>query len=237
MVKMNKDNFVKYLNEYQIKYNDDILKKLDIYANFLLEYNSHTNLTAIRNIEDIYLKHFLDSILLLVKFDIEKNAKILDIGTGAGFPGVILKIFRSDLDITLLDSNNKKITFLNELIKKLELNNIKAVNDRAENFIKNNREAFDYVTSRAVSSLNVLSELSIPFVKINGYFIPMKGNYEPELNDSLNAINVLGGELIKTIDYLLPVENSNRSIIVIKKNKSTETCYPRLYDKIKKKPL
>ena len=234
---MNKDNFVKYLNEYQIKYNDDILKKLDIYANFLLEYNSHTNLTAIRNIEDIYLKHFLDSILLLVKFDIEKNAKILDIGTGAGFPGVILKIFRSDLDITLLDSNNKKITFLNELIKKLELNNIKAVNDRAENFIKNNREAFDYVTSRAVSSLNVLSELSIPFVKINGYFIPMKGNYEPELNDSLNAINVLGGELIKTIDYLLPVENSNRSIIVIKKNKSTETCYPRLYDKIKKKPL
>lgn len=231
------NEFINYLDEYQIKYNDDILKKLDIYANFLLEYNSHTNLTAIRNIEDVYLKHFLDSILLLVNFDIEKNAKILDIGTGAGFPGVILKIFRSDLDITLLDSNNKKITFLNELIKKLELNNIKAVNDRAENFIKNNREAFDYVTSRAVSSLNVLSELSIPFVKINGYFIPMKGNYELELNDSLNAINILGGELIKTIDYLLPVENSNRSIIVIKKNKSTESCYPRLYDKIKKKPL
>ncbi len=231
------NEFINYLDEYQIKYNDDILKKLDIYANFLLEYNRHTNLTAIRNIEDVYLKHFLDSILLLVNFDIEKNAKILDIGTGAGFPGVILKIFRSDLDITLLDSNNKKITFLNELIKKLELNNIKAVNDRAENFIKTNREGFDYVTSRAVSSLNVLSELSIPFVKINGYFIPMKGNYELELNDSLNAINVLGGELIKTIDYLLPVENSNRSIIVIKKNKSTETCYPRLYDKIKKKPL
>ena len=231
------NEFINYLDEYQIKYNDDILKKLDIYANFLLEYNSHTNLTAIRNIDDVYLKHFLDSILLLVNFDIEKNAKILDIGTGAGFPGVILKIFRSDLNITLLDSNNKKITFLNELIKKLELNNIKAVNDRAENFIKTNREAFDYVTSRAVSSLNVLSELSIPFVKINGYFIPMKGNYELELNDSLNAINILGGELIKTIDYLLPVENSNRSIIVIKKNKSTETCYPRLYDKIKKKPL
>lgn len=234
---MNKDKFINYLDEYQIKYNDDILKKLDIYANFLLEYNSHTNLTAIRNIEDVYLKHYLDSILLLVNFDMKKNAKILDVGTGAGFPGVILKIFRSDLDITLLDSNNKKITFLNELIKKLELNNVKAVNDRAENFIKNNREAFDYVTSRAVSSLNVLSELSIPFVKLNGYFIPMKGNYELELNDSLNAINILGGELIKTIDYLLPIENSNRSIIVIKKNKSTESCYPRLYDKIKKKPL
>ena len=234
---MNKDNFINFLIDNNVQYDENILKKLDIYANFLIEYNSHTNLTAIRNIEDIYLKHFLDSILLLVKFDIEKNAKVLDIGTGAGFPGVILKIFRPDLDITLLDSNNKKITFLNELIKKLELNNIKAVNDRAENFIKTNREGFDYVTSRAVSSLNVLSELSIPFVKVNGYFIPMKGNYELELKESLNAINVLGGQVVKTIDYLLPVENSNRSIIVIKKNKSTETCYPRLYDKIKKKPL
>lgn len=237
MVKMNKDNFINFLIDNNVQYDENILKKLDIYANFLIEYNKHTNLTAIRNIEDIYLKHFLDSILLLVKFDIEKNAKILDIGTGAGFPGVILKIFRPDLDITLLDSNNKKITFLNELIKKLELNNIMAVNDRAENFIKTNREGFDYVTSRAVSSLNVLSELSIPFVKVNGYFIPMKGNYELELKESLNAINVLGGQVVKTIDYLLPVENSNRSIIVIKKNKSTETCYPRLYDKIKKKPL
>ncbi len=234
---MNKDQFIKYLIDNNIQYNEEMLNQLDIYASFLLEYNSHTNLTAIRNIEDVYLKHFLDSILLIKNWNFNSSAKVLDIGTGAGFPGVILKIFRPDLDITLLDSNNKKIVFLNELIGKLNLQNICVINDRAENFIINNREVFDYVTSRAVSNLNLLSELSIPFVKIGGYFIPMKGNYECELKDSLNAIKVLGGELIETIDYQLPIENSNRSIIVIKKNKATEQCYPRLYDKIKKKPL
>lgn len=231
------EEFVKYLEKYNIKYDSQILNKLEVYAEFLLEYNTHTNLTAIRNVEDVYLKHFLDSVLLLNHVDLKENSNILDIGTGAGFPGVILKIFRPDLNITLLDSNNKKITFLNELIKKLELNNIKAVNERAEEFIKENRENYDYVTSRAVSSLNVLSELSIPFVKVNGYFIPMKGNYEEELNDSINAIKILGGEVVKTIEYQLPIENSNRSIIIIKKNKPTDQCYPRLYDKIKKKPL
>lgn len=231
------EEFINYLNDNNIAYTDEILNALKIYADYLLEYNSHTNLTAFKTKEEVYLKHFLDSILLLAKYDIPNNAKILDIGTGAGFPGVIIKIFRPDTDIVLLDSNNKKITFLNNIIEKLSLTNIKTVNDRAENFIKNNRESFDIVTSRAVSNLNLLSELSIPFVKIGGYFLPMKGDVTEELNSSKNAITILGGTYINTINYELPIENSARSIVVIEKNKPTESIYPRLYDKIKKKPL
>ena len=231
------EEFINYLNDNNIAYTDEILNALEIYANYLLEYNSHTNLTAFKTKEEVYLKHFLDSILLLTKYDIPSNAKILDIGTGAGFPGVIIKIFRPDTEIVLLDSNNKKITFLNNLIEKLSLTNIKTVNDRAENFIKNNRESFDIVTSRAVSNLNLLSELSIPFVKIGGYFLPMKGDVTEEFNSSKNAITTLGGNYINTINYELPIENSARSIVVIEKIKPTESIYPRLYDKIKKKPL
>lgn len=234
---MNKESFIKYLIDNEIPYNEEMLNQLELYASFLLEYNSHTNLTAIRNVDEVYLKHFLDSILLLKNWDFKTNAKVLDIGTGAGFPGVILKIFRPDLEVTLLDSNNKKIIFLNELIKKLNLKNIYTVNDRAEKFIVNKREYFDVVTSRAVTNLNNLAELSIPFVKINGYFLPMKGNYEEELANSKVAITTLGAKFIKTINYLLPVENSKRSIIVIEKNEPTKNEYPRVYDKMKKKPL
>lgn len=232
---MNKETFKKLLTENNISYNDDILNKLDIYANFLLEYNSHTNLTAIRNIEDVYLKHFLDSALILKYYDI--NGDILDIGSGAGFPGMVLKIFKPEINITLLDSNNKKTTFLKELTKKLELNGVTIICDRAENYIKENREKFDFVTPRAVANLNTLSELCIPFVKVGGYFLPMKANVEEEFNNSKNAINILGAEYIKTINYVLPIENSNRTILEIKKIKNTPDLYPRLYDKIIKKPL
>ena len=233
---MNKETFINYLNDNNINYNEDIINKLDIYLNFLMEYNTHTNLTALKTKEDIYLKHFIDSILFIKYIDIKDNQNILDIGTGAGFPGIILKIFKPSINLTVLDSNNKKTTFIKELTDKLNID-VEIINDRAENYIINKREYFDIVTSRAVSNLNTLSELSIPFVKINGYFLPMKGDVEEELSKSTNAIKVLGGNIEKIIDYKLPIEESKRSIVVIKKIKSSDSIYPRNYDKIIKKPL
>ena len=233
---MKLEEFIKYLDDNNINYNEDTLNKLDIYLNFLIEYNTHTNLTALKTKEDVYLKHFIDSILFLKYIDIKDNQNILDIGTGAGFPGIILKIFKPSINLTVLDSNNKKTTFIKELTNKLNIN-VEIINDRAENYIVDKREYFDIVTSRAVSNLNTLSELSIPFVKVGGYFLPMKGSVEEELNNSLDAIKILGGNIEKTIDYKLPIEESNRSIVVIKKIKSSESIYPRNYDKIIKKPL
>lgn len=233
---MNIENFVNELKKINITLNNKQLEQLNIYANFLIEYNKHTNLTSIKDIEEIYLKHFYDSITILKSNIIIDNQTILDIGTGAGFPGLVLKIINPTLNITLLDSNNKKITFLKELTKKLNIE-VELVNKRAEEYIKDKREYFDIVTSRAVKELNILSELSIPFVKVGGYFIAMKGNYEEELNKSKHAIEILGGILENIISFKLPVINANRSLIIIKKIKETNKIYPRLYDKIIKKPL
>ena len=234
---MNTDEFIKEVELLGIEVTNDKLDKLNRYYELLVEWNEKINLTAITEESEVYLKHFYDSLTLIKAYDLNKNIKVLDVGTGAGLPGIVLKIFFDNIDITLVDALNKRIKFLNIVIDELNLKNIDAIHARAEDFVKENIEKYDLVTSRAVAKLNILNEICIPTLKVGGYFIPMKGNYECELKDSLNAIKVLGGELIETIDYQLPIENSNRSIIVIKKNKATDQCYPRLYNKIKKKPL
>ena len=233
---MNKEEFIKQLAKDNIKIDDKTLEQLNIYKDFLIEYNKHTNLTAIKDEEDIYLKHFYDSIIVSKYYQF-KNQKILDIGTGAGFPGMVLKIFFPDLKLTLLDSNNKKIKFLNELCEKLKIKDINTICERAEDYCRKNRELFDIVTSRAVSNLTTLSELSIPFVKKGGYFIPLKGGNKEEIESAQDAISILGGTIEKEYYYSLPIEESKRTILLIKKNKNTPNLYPRQYSKIIKNPL
>ncbi len=232
---MNKELFCEKLKKINIYLTQEQIEKLEIYKNILIEYNSHTNLTAIKNEEGIYLKHFYDS-LTIQKYISGKN-KILDIGTGAGFPGMVLAIINPDCQFTLLDSNNKKIKFLQYLNSLLNIKNVEFINMRAEDYVKNNLEQFDIVTSRAVADLRILLELSIPALKLNGLFIPLKSSIEDEYNKSLTTLHILGGELISREELTLPIENSKRTILVIKHIKKTDLIYPRSYDKILKKPL
>lgn len=233
---MNINEFLIELQKLNIEPTKEQLSNLEKYKNLLIEYNKKFNLTAITKENDIYLKHFYDSLTLTKALDLNKELNLLDIGTGAGFPGLVLKIFFPKLNITLLDSNNKKITFLNTVIKELNLNNIICINKRAEE-LQNLRETFDVVTSRAVAHLRILSELAIPLLKVNGLFIPLKGDVTLELAESKSTITTLNSELISTINFKLPIENSTRTILTIKKNNPTPSVYPRPYDKIKKKSL
>ena len=233
---MNLNDFINELSKININLSNQQLNKLNTYKEFLIEYNKHTNLTRIIDDKDIYLKHFYDSLTLVKYVNFNNYSNLLDIGTGAGFPGMVLKIVYPHLNVTLLDSNNKKTTFLKELSNKLELD-IEVVNDRAENYIKNKRENFDIVVSRAVASLPILLELSISFVKKDGYFIAMKGNAQEELELAKNTPSKLNAKLESINNFKLPYENSDRTILIYKKLDITDNLYPRLYDKIIKKPL
>ena len=237
MVKMNKEEFINEVSKLGINLTEEQLNKLDIYAKFLVEYNSHTNLTAITEEDQIYLKHFYDSLTLVKAIDLTKINNLIDVGTGAGFPGMVIKILFPNIAVTLLDSNNKKISFLEELGNKLQLTNINYYHGRAEEFCLKNRETFDLVTARAVSNMTTLSELCLPLTKLNGYFIPLKGSNEEEINSSINAIKKLGGNIEEIIKFSLPYEESTRNIIKIKKVNNTPKEYPRRYDKIVKYPL
>lgn len=234
---MNKQEFLNKVEELGINLTEEQLNQLDTYCNFLLEYNSHTNLTAIKEEDQVYLKHFYDSLTFIKAIDVIKYNNLLDIGTGAGFPGMVLKIVFPELEVTLLDSNNKKINFLQELSTKLGLKKINFYHGRAEDFCIKNRESFDIVTARAVTNMTALSELCLPLVKLNGYFIALKGSNQEELNDSKNAIKILGGQIEDTINFELPYEGGERNIVKIIKQKITPKEYPRRYDKIVKKPL
>lgn len=232
---MNKEQFIEELEKINIILSKEQLTQLDIYKECLIEYNSHTNVTAIKDEEGIYLKHFYDS-LTMQKY-IKENDMVLDIGTGAGFPGMVLAIVNPNCNFVLLDSNNKKIKFLEFLNQKLQLNNVELVNKRAEEYVQNHLEKFDIVTSRAVADLRILAELSLPALKINGLFIPLKSNIDNELENSKYTIEILGGEVKSKESIILPIENSKRTILVIEHIKKTNTVYPRSYDKILKKPL
>lgn len=225
------------LNKININPTEEELKNLEIYANMLLEYNKRFNLTAITKIDEIYLKHFYDSLTLTKVIDLNSELKVLDIGTGAGFPSIVLKIFFPKLEITLLDSNNKKIMFLNDVIKELKLEGINTIHGRAEELPKEFREYFDIVTSRAVANLRVLAELSIPYVKVGGYFIALKGKADNEVNESLSTIKALDCKIEQQERFILPDNISERTIIKIKKEKTTPSTIPRKYDKIIKQPL
>ncbi len=237
MVKMNKDDFIKKVGELGINLSTKQLNDLDIYCDYLLEYNSHTNLTAIKDKEQVYLKHFYDSLTFIKALNLQEFTTLLDIGTGAGFPGMVLKIIYPDLEVTLLDSNNKKINFLQELAMKLKLTKLHFYHGRAEEFCIKNRESFDIVTARAVSSMPILSELCLPLVRVGGYFIAMKGSNVDEITSSKKAINTLGGRLEKIINFTLPNEKSGRNIAKVIKEKNTPLEYPRRYEKIIKNPL
>ena len=234
---MNKDEFIKEVKLLGIEVTNEKLEKLEKYYELLNEWNEKINLTAITDKEEVYLKHFYDSLTLVKAYDLNKNIKVCDVGTGAGLPGIVLKIFFENIDITLVDALNKRINFLNLVIKELNLKNITTVHQRAEEFAKNHYEEFDVVTSRAVAKLNILNELCIPILKINGYFIAMKANIDEELKESQNSLKILNSTVEKVVEFNLPKENSIRNLVVIKKLKGTEKKYPRNFDKIKKNPL
>ena len=233
---MHKEEFINALNDLGININDDQLQMLDTYYKMIIEYNSHTNLTRITEEKEVYLKHFYDSLTLYkaVKLD---NQSLLDVGTGAGFPGMVLKIVFPNLKVTLVDSLNKRIIFLNNVIEQLGLKNIVAIHSRAEDYAKYNKESFDIVTSRAVANLNTLSELCIPMVKIGGYFISMKADANLEVETAKNAIKTLGGVLKDTIIFNLLFDAGVRTLIKVEKVSKTNIKYPRKFSEIKKKPL
>lgn len=210
------------------------LNLLHRYQEMLVSFNKKFNLTAITKEEEIYLKHFYDSLCIVLSLDFKDDLKVLDIGTGAGFPGIVLKIFLPNLEVTLMDSNNKKISFLKEVIKELNLEGIFLKIKRAELITLEERESYDVVTSRAVAHTRILSELALPYLKVGGFFLPLKGDIEKELSESKEMITTLGGEIKDIIKYILPLENSKRSILKIEKKKRTPNIYPRSYDKIKK---
>ena len=233
---MTKEELYLELEKLGINLTDKQKEQLEIYKDFLIEYNKHTNLTRIIDENDIYLKHFYDSLTIVKYIDLSNKNTLLDIGTGAGFPGMVLKIVYPNLDVTLLDSNNKKITFLKQLSEKLNIN-INAIQARSEEYIKEKREYFDVVTSRAMANLRVLLELSIPYVKINGNFIAMKANASEELKEAGNTHEKLGAKLSSIQEFELIKENSKRTIIVYDKTSNTDTKYPRKYDIIIKKAI
>lgn len=228
------DNFIKLLIP---DITSEQLDQLYIYYEILIEESKKMNLTSITEIEDVYIKHFYDSILLSKTVDL-KSKSLVDVGTGAGFPGLVLKIIEPSLDVTLVEPTTKRCNFLKLVIEKLNLSNISVVNDRAENCIKDMREKYDYATARAVSNLRILLELLTPFVKVSGKVLPMKGSdYSLELHESKNAINILNLSLEKTYCFFLPLNKGTRNILLFSKNKKTHTVYPRPYQKIKKQPL
>ena len=237
-IKEFKEELKKYLIELNIELKEKQINQLYDYMNLLIEWNKKINLTAIIEPKEIILKHFVDS-LTISKYINEKST-LIDIGTGAGFPGIPLKILRDNINITLVDSLNKRIKFLDEVIEKLNLDNIKTVHGRAEEIGRNTeyREKFDYATSRAVANIATLSEYLIPLINKNGKCIYMKG---PDINDELEkgkkAINVLGGKIFEKEEFKLPSSDIRRTIIVIEKIKNTPKKYPRKAGMPAKEPI
>ena len=226
------------LNEFNIEISDNQLEKFDKYMRLLLEWNEKINLTAIVEPDEVKIKHFLDSLTVL-KY-IHDDDKVIDIGTGAGFPGIPLKIMKPDAKITLLDSLNKRINFLNIVIEELGLKNIETIHGRAEEFARNKmyREKYDVAVSRAVANLSTLTEYMLPFVKVGGKCICMKGaNVKEEVDKAKNAIQELGGKIEKIDNFYLSNNDNERNIIIIKKIKETKSKYPRKAGMPSKEPL
>lgn len=224
--------------EIDIILSDDQIDKLYSYMNLLIEWNKKINLTAIIEPKDIIMKHFIDS--FTISKHIKKNVRLVDVGTGAGFPGIPLKIIREDIEVVLLDSINKRINFLKEVIDIVKLNKIEAIHSRVEEFGQNKiyRESFDIATSRAVANLATLSEYMIPLVKIGGSSICMKANnISDEIENSKSAIEVLGGSIKKIEEFMLPNTDIKRSVVIIKKIKNTSKIYPRKPGTPSKEPI
>ena len=240
---MNK--LVNICNKINIEISDDQINCFEKYYELLIEKNKVMNLTAITDKEDVIVKHFIDSIALIPYLtdkgiNTNNDLKIIDIGTGAGFPGLPLKIMMPDVKFTLLDSLNKRVSFLNEVIDELELKDIEALHGRAEDYASDNkyREKYDICVSRAVANLSTLSEYCIPFVKEDGFFISYKaGESEEEINNSKNAIKILGGKINKVEEFVLPGTDASRVFVFIRKLELTDKKYPRKAGVPAKKPL
>ena len=231
-----KDYFKEGLEKIKVSYDEDKIEKSLRYLEILLDYNSHTNLTAIREEKAIIEKHFLDSLLLhnLLK---EEDKTLIDIGTGAGFPGMMLAIFNEDKKFILLDSVRKKTDFLELVKNELNLKNVEIINGRAEEIIKDRREKYDVGLCRGVSNLSVILEYEIPFLKVNGRFLPQKMVGTDEVENSSNALKILNSKIVKEYEFKLPFLNEDRLIIEILKIKKTDTKYPRKTGIPLKKPL
>ena len=237
--------FADYFEKYNIKYTDGIIKSFFIFYERLITENRKYNLTSITHTDEVIVKHFIDSVVILNYVDIPCSAKIIDIGTGAGFPGLPLYIMRNDIDITFLDSSAKKIKFIENTAKLMNLSGLNFICGRAEDIAKGeNRAAYDFAVSRAVAKLNILCELAAPLVRKGGYYIAYKGkNAEAEITEAANAIKILGLEIaaihkfnIETTEDNITEENK-RALIIIKKIKNTVSIYPRNYAEIIKNPL
>ena len=231
---MNVNEFISYLQELNITLTEYTLNKFKVYSDLLKEYNKKFNLTSITEDKDIYLKHFYDSLCLFKVKELFNNLTLLDIGTGAGFPGIPIAIVNPNIEVTLLEANAKKCGFLKIVKDKLNLKNVEIINIRAEDYTQKTREKFDIVTSRAVAHLQVLAELETPALKVNGYFLPLKSHITEELTTSKQVLNNLNLKLEEVIDYTLPIENSSRTILKIRKTSKTKDIYPRSYNKILK---
>lgn len=237
---MEKEEFskelIEKLNEINIKIEEEQIQKFYNYMNLLIEWNEKINLTAITEPEEIILKHFVDCITIL-KY-VPDDAKVVDVGTGAGFPGIPLNIMNNVPKYILVDSLNKRINFLNEIIDVLKLKNINTVHSRIEDFAKNNKEVYDVATSRAVASLNVLLEYLLPLVKVGGICICMKGsNIQEEVQNSKKALEILGGKIEKIEEIILPNSDITRNIIIVRKVKPTPKKFPRKAGMATKEPI
>lgn len=230
----------KKVKELSIVLNDKQIQQFEQYYNILVEWNKVMNLTAITEYEEVVEKHFLDSLTIVDAINMEKIETLIDVGTGAGFPGIPLKIAFPHLKVTLLDSLNKRIKFLNEVIDLLELDDIKAIHGRAEDYAKQAeyREQYDICVSRAVANLATLSEYCLPYVKVDGLFVPYKsGEIDEELKSSEKAVSILGGKVEEVVKFQLPGTDIGRSFVKIHKIKETKKKYPRKAGMPTKEPL
>lgn len=210
------------------------------YYELLIDWNEKINLTAITEEYDVATKHFLDCLSIFEHVEFKKGASVIDVGTGAGFPAIVMGIARGDLKITMLDSLNKRINFLNEVTQKLSLTNMTSIHSRAEDAgqNKNYREKYDFAVSRAVANLTSLLELCLPFVKVGGYFIALKGpNANEEISEAKNAIKLLGGQIEDVINYEIPTTDLKHNLVVVKKISAISPKYPRKSPKPIKEPL
>lgn len=234
---MNKEEFIVALKDLAIDLTEEKRNQLEKYYELLIEENEKINLTAITEKDQVYLKHFYDSATVNRVIDLTQEQSICDIGTGAGFPGIVLKILFPNLKMTLVDSLQKRISFLNKVITELHLKDIQAFHFRIEEFSQENRNQFDIVVARAVAPLNILIEYALPMVKVGKYFLAMKANVEEEIQKSKQALKKLEAEIIKTDSFSLPKEQSQRTLLLIRKNKNCSKKYPRKFSEIKKSPL
>ncbi|MCL6558280.1 MAG: 16S rRNA (guanine(527)-N(7))-methyltransferase RsmG [Firmicutes bacterium] len=235
-----KETLVQGSYQLEIPITEDHLEKFDVYYRLLVETNKNVNLTSIVEEKEVAVKHFLDSLTCLRALEFDKKLKLMDIGTGAGFPGIPLKIVRPELEVTLVDSLDKRVSFLKQVISQLSLEKIEAVHARAEEIGRKNayREKYDRVTARAVAGLGVLAEYCLPVVRIGGYFLAMKGpKLEEEITGAKKAIEILGGKIENSINLRLPFLGEERNLIIIRKCRTTPEKYPRRAGIPQKKPL